>query len=134
MDPVTFSYCDTSSPIRYVQVTNVHPPLKVVRFVTVIGRPPFFTWIVTGRPLLLLSEMWTFCHRSPGVPPGSLLACFTGGGQNVTMVKITVGKTAKSHRSFQTSGRIGKIIKKTLPLNTPCQISVSRISVWRSKS
>jgi len=26
MDPVTFSYCDTSSPIRYVQVTNVHPP------------------------------------------------------------------------------------------------------------
>ncbi len=28
------------------------------------------------------------------------------------MVKITVGKTAKSHRSFQMSGQIGKIIKK----------------------
>ncbi len=82
MDPVTIYYCDTSSPIRYIQVTNVHPPLKVGRFVTVIGRPPFFTWIVTGRPLLLLSEMWMFCHRSPG----SAFACLKGGGQNVTMV------------------------------------------------
>ncbi len=54
-----------------------------------------------------------------GDPPGSLTACFRGGGgQNVTMVKITTGKTAKSRRNFQMSGRIGKIIKKH-PLEIP---------------
>jgi hypothetical protein len=47
-----------------------------------------------------------------GDPPGSLPASFTGVGQNVTMVKITTGQTAKSRRSFQTSGQIRKIIKK----------------------
>jgi hypothetical protein len=36
-----------------------------------------------------------------------------GGGQNVTMVKITMRKTAKSRCSFQTSSWIGKIIEKT---------------------
>jgi hypothetical protein len=43
MDPVTFYYCDTlPPPIRYIQVTNVHPPLKVGYFVTVIGHSHFF--------------------------------------------------------------------------------------------
>jgi hypothetical protein len=41
-----------------------------------------------------------------------------GDGQNVTMVKITMGKTTKSRHSIQTSSRIGKIIKKT-PLYMP---------------
>ncbi len=101
MDPVTFYYCNTSPPIRYVQVTNIHPP-KSRTFCHCNRTSTFFTWIVTGRSLLLWSEMWMFCPGHRG-PPGSLLACFRGGGQNVTMVKITMGKTAKSHRSFQTS-------------------------------
>jgi hypothetical protein len=67
-------------------VTNADP-LKVERFVTVLARLPFFTWIMTGRALLFWSEMWTFFYMSPG-HTWKFFGLFARGGQNVTMVKI----------------------------------------------
>jgi hypothetical protein len=80
-------------------------PPKVGCFVTVIGRYTFFYLDCDRTSTFALKGNVDVLSQVTGDPSGSLPACFTGGGQNVTMVKITRQKTAKSRRSFQTSGR-----------------------------
>jgi hypothetical protein len=73
---VTIYNCDVSTSWYFNSVTlapysirpgNYRPHLlKFEHFVTVLGRPPFFNWIVTTYPLLLWSEIWMFCHMSLG--------------------------------------------------------------------
>ncbi len=100
MDPVTFYYCNTWSPIWYVWLTNVHLPLKVGKFCHCIMTSTFFLHGLR-QDIHFCSEAkcghFVTCHQGT---PGSLLSCFTRGGQNVTIVKIIMHKIVKSRCNF----------------------------------
>jgi hypothetical protein len=65
LDPVTFYYCDASPPIWYVQGTNVHSPQSWT-FCHCVRVSTVFFLDCERMSTFLWSEMWTFCHMSPG--------------------------------------------------------------------
>ncbi len=142
-DPLTFYYCDRWTRWHFTTATLRHPfdtsrlltstPPKVGPFVTVIGPPPFFypdcdrkSTFSLKRNVDVLSQVtgdhleafWLVSRRVDKMsqwsksPWGKLL-------------KVTVAsKRAVGSEKYW----------KTPPLNTPCQISASWVSVWRPKS
>ncbi len=84
--PVTFYYCDTSSPIWYVQVSNVYPPpcwmfsycvSKFTFFYLDCDRTPTFA-LKRNVDVLSLGHTW------------KCFGLFGRSGQNFAMVKIRV--------------------------------------------
>jgi hypothetical protein len=89
MGPVTFYYCDIWSPIWYVQVTNVHPPKSWTSCNCIRMSTFLFPGLWQDVHFCYEAKCGCFvtCHQGT---PGSVLGCFMGGGQNVTLVKIII--------------------------------------------